>query len=324
KLERENNKGAWKNLELSYSGRLSVSAFEKYHNCPFTFFTTRVLKQNELKELDLEIDPLFQGSFLHKILECVLVKYKNLDISEKALEALYVEVLESQEMSQDIRPDVLHYWKREKHRHLLMIRKFLVEERAWRLRLPKIHVDSLETAMSGFVGTENNDLSFSKEAKPGFFPFAAKIDRIDKDEQGNLAVYDYKTSKPGDFKSFEKWPETFQIQMPLYAMGLESGLSEPHAEAQVVSAGYIFLRDGSRGSGFVLQGIEHGFQAATTPKSKQNISLEDKDAVFAGLRLQLKDMIENIQRGQFAPVPLDEKDCPTCHWRKACRAPHLK
>ena len=81
-------------------------------------------------------------------------------------------------------------------------------------------------------------------------------------------------------------------------MGLESGLSDPHVGAQVVSAGYIFLRDGSRGSGFVLQGIEHGFQAATTPKSKQNISLDEKNAVFTGLRSQLKVHSEQASNTQ--------------------------
>lgn len=325
KMARENDIAQWAPLQLPYRGRFSVSAFQTYKVCPFIFFATRVVRQEELKELDLEIDPLFQGSFLHKILEMILLEFPDLNISEEQLSKLYQDILESKEVSEDIRPDVLSYWKREKHRHLLMIRRFLDEEKEWRARMPNTRVSTVETNMKGFIGVENEELQLSATQKTGFYPFAAKIDRIDKDDSGHLAVYDYKTSKPSDFKSFEKWPESFQIQMPLYALGLECGLSEQYPQASVVMASYIFLRDGARGSGYVLQGIQHGYDGAvSSARSKQNVSLETKEAVFSQLKVQLKDMIRDIENGVFAPVPLDKLDCPTCHWRKMCRAPHLK
>lgn len=325
KMLRENDIAHWAPLGTPFQGRLSVSAFQTYKYCPFTFYATRLLQQEELRELDLEIDPLFQGSFLHKILEVLLLKFPDLQITEDQLSRMYQEVLESKEVSEDIRPDVLAYWKREKHRHLLMIRRFLEEEREWRMRLPQTRVDTVETSMKGFIGVSCDELQLSPESKPGFYPFAAKIDRIDKDAQDHLAVYDYKTSKPGDFKAFKSWPESFQIQMPLYAMGLESGLSPEHPHASVMMASYIFLRDGSRGSGYVLQGIEHGFQnAVTSSRSGQVAPISDKEAVFNQIKLQLKDMIQNIEKGQFLPVPSDREDCVSCHWRKTCRAPHLK
>ncbi len=325
KMARENHISQWAPLQLSYQGRFSVSAFQAYHKCPFIFFSTRVIGQDELKELDLEIDPFFQGSFLHKILELILLQYPDLQVSEDQLSKLYQDVLESKEVIENIRPDVLAYWKREKHRHLLMIRRFLIEERQWRELLPQTRVDSVETVMKGFIGVENDELQMSVDEKPGFYPFAAKIDRIDKDESDNLAVFDYKTSKPPDFKSFESWPESFQIQMPLYTMGLERGLSADHLKPSVVMASYIFLRDGSRGSGYVLDDVDHGFKGAVpSGRSKQNISVDTREAVVAQLKTQLKDMIRNIEKGNYAPIPFDKKECPTCHWRKTCRAPHLK
>ncbi len=325
KMAKENDITKWEPLQLSYKGRFSVSAFQTYHKCPFIFFSTRVIGQEELRELDLEIDPLFQGSFLHKLLELILLQFPDLNISEEQLSALYQDVLQSGEVIENIRPDVLAYWKREKHRHLLMIRRFLIEEREWRERMPQTRVDTVETAMRGFIGVENDELQMSPTEKPGFYPFAAKIDRIDKDAQDHLAVYDYKTSKPSDFKIFENWPASFQIQMPLYTMGLERGLSAEHHKPSVVMASYIFLRDGSRGSGYVLEDVDHGFKGAVaSSRSKQSISVDTREAVVSNLKQQLKDMIQNIEKGHYAPIPLDKKECPSCHWRKTCRAPHLK
>lgn len=325
KMTREQNIEAWNPLEITYNGRFSVSALQTYKNCPFTFFATRVMQQEEIKELDLEIDPMFQGSFLHRILEILLGEYPSLNITEDELSKLYQSVLESKEVSEDIRPDVLTYWKREKYRHLLMIRQFIAAELEWRKLVPQTQADTLETTMSGFIGIEEGQLRLQSESKTGYYPFAAKIDRIDKDQFGNIGVFDYKTSKPGDFKSFEKWPESFQIQMPLYAMGLESGLVPKYKNAPVVLASYIFLKDGTRGSGYVLQGIEHGFSGAvTSSRSKQNIALETRNAVFENLQNQIKDSIESVEQGKYFPIPLDTEDCKTCHWRKTCRAPHLK
>lgn len=322
---RENDLSYWQNLQLPFAGRLSVSAFEKYQFCPFAFFATRVLKQQEVKELDLEIDPLFQGSFLHKILEIMLFKYPTLNMTSMNIESLYDEVIVLQQKEAKVSEEILQYWKREKYRHLLMIRLFIKAEKEWRMNVPNTNIDSLEAVLSGYVGISENQLVLTQKHSEGFLPFAAKIDRVDRDRFGHLAVFDYKTSKPADFKSFEKWPETFQIQMPLYAMGIENGLSEQHKNQKVVMANYIFLKDGSRGSGFVLQGIEHGFQsAATVTTSKQNISTEQRDSVFDLLNDKIKTMLVQIQEGRFLAQPLDEKQCTTCHWRKLCRAPHLK
>jgi ATP-dependent helicase/nuclease subunit B len=325
KMTREQDIKAWVPLAITYNGRFSVSALQTYKNCPFTFFATRVMNQEEIKELDLEIDPMFQGSFLHRILEILLGEYPSLTISEDELSKLYQSVLESKEVSEDIRPDVLMYWKREKYRHLLMIRQFIAAELEWRKLVPQTQTDSLETMMSGFIGIKDGHLRLQSDNKKGFYPFAAKIDRIDKDQKGNIGVFDYKTSKPGDFKSFEKWPESFQIQMPLYAIGIETGLVEKYKNSPVVLASYIFLKDGTRGSGYVLQGVEHGFSGAiTSSRSKQNVLPENRNAVFENLQNQIKESIESVEQGKYFPLPLDTEDCQSCHWRKACRAPHLK
>lgn len=324
KMKCENSIQEWHPLAKEFSGRLSVSALQKYHECPFVFFMTRVLKKEEIKEFDLDIDPLFQGSFLHKILELIMVRSPGLDISRDDLELLYSEVLSFMETDAEVSRDVLNFWKREKHRHLLMLEKFLENEKDWRQKTPQTHFKAAEVDVAGYIGVANNELVLQQAPQDGFFPFAAKVDRIDEDQFGTLAIFDYKTSKPSDFKAFEKWPETFQIQMPLYAIGVEAGLADKVSATPVAHAGYIFLRDGARGSGYVLQGIEHGFKNVSSGKSKQNITLEQRDLVFQQLKTQIKDMILNIQKGEFKPLPLDPHNCPNCHWRKTCRAPHLK
>lgn len=324
KLQKENNLDFWQPLEKEFAGRFSVSALQKYHQCAFTFFTTRVLKSDEQREFDLDIDPLFQGSLLHKILEWVVSRYPQLDIHRLQLETLYVEALDLMKEESHIGEDVLDFWRREKYRHLTMVERFIDEEKKWRLQVPQTQFLNAEVDVSGFIGIVDDQLVLKKNQQQGLYPFAAKVDRIDQDTQGNLAVFDYKTSKPADFKSFEKWPESFQIQMPLYALGIENGLADGVVSAPVVHAAYIFLKDGSRGSGYVLQGVEHGFQEAVSKKSKQNITSDLKVDVFDQLKEQIKKVMINIQEGNYKPQPLDPMDCPRCYWRKTCRAPHLK
>jgi ATP-dependent helicase/nuclease subunit B len=324
KMDRDLSLDCWKPIETTYKGRLSASAFARYDECAFLFLAERHFKLSELRQFDLEIDFMFQGNVLHRIVEVLLLKYPQLDISEIELKELYDQILLEKDTVRGVSEDILTYWRREKFRHLIMIRRFLEEEKNWRLQHPQLQVVALEAVVSGYIGLVEEEVVLSVEPlNDTFLAFAGKIDRIDKDSLGQYGIYDYKTSKNKNMVSFEKWPTSFQMQMPLYATSIENGLVEGLSPASVVMAAYIFFKDSTRGNGFVLTDRENGFVDLSSRKH-HNVTHDTQISVFAELYAKLKEIFIKIQEGHFMAQPKDVKTCDKCAWRRLCRAPHLR
>ncbi|MCB9072941.1 MAG: PD-(D/E)XK nuclease family protein [Bdellovibrionaceae bacterium] len=322
KLGRETSAEKWPDLQSPFQGRLSASSFNRYHQCPFIFMAEKVFLLPEMKEFDLEIDVLFQGNILHKILELLLGDYPNLDFSDAQLMELYHRVLNDPETTGNVSPDILQYWQKERFRHFIMIRRFIEAEKQWRAEKPHVRVVALEGEIKGFVGIDGERFVLSQEKmNVTFLPFSGRIDRIDINRAGEYGIYDYKTSKHADLKAFDRWPETFQVQMPLYAEALENGLVDKLSPASVVMAAYIFLKDGTRGSGFVTTDTNGDFSQS---QGKRVVNREEREEVFQQINDKLKNVFQKIQTGEYTPHPEDEEICTNCNWRKTCRAPHLR
>ena len=269
-----------------------------------------------------EIDFMFQGNILHRIVELLLTEYPDLNITQEQLSALYDDVLRDGQTGRGIAENVLEYWGREKFRHLLMIERFIEDERQWRQTHPHLRVVALEAEVNGYIGIENGALVLSRAPREGFLAFHGKIDRVDRDHLGNYGIYDYKTSKQAGMVALKNGVILFQIQMPLYAASIESGLVEALSPASVVMAYYVFFKDSQRGS-FPANGREQWFYRWRA-RSKERYHERNARRVFETIQNQVKDIFIKNTNGAFygateghqgVPIMLMETDMP---------APHMK
>jgi ATP-dependent helicase/DNAse subunit B len=319
KIRKEFYLDAYEDIQLKQLPKLSASQLQKFDECGFKFFVERVLKLSPQESYDLEIDPMYNGQLLHRVLEVLLEKYPSLDVDKKTLDALYDNVV--QEMAAKF--PLQKFWLNEKNRQLAFIQNFISLELEYRKTHPQVQIAGIEVSLRGYITSEDQQILLTPEAQnETSFLFSGKIDRVDRDALGRYAIIDYKTSKGAGLKAFSSWLSNSQFQMTLYAQAVENGLAESVPPAPVKAAEYIFLKDKKRGSGYILETEDNGFVGLET--KVKTVSAEKKlehDEQFSTL---ISQHLAAIQKGVFRPQPKDVKICETCHWSSTCRAPHLR
>ncbi len=319
KLSKEFSLDGYDDIQLKQMPKLSASQLQKFDECGFKFFVERILKLSPQETYDLEIDPMYNGQILHRVLEVLLQKYPSLNVDKNALDVIYETVM--QEMAAKF--PLQKFWLNEKSRQLAFIQNFISLEMDYRKSHPQTQTAGLEVPLSGYITSEAQQIMLTPEPlSEKSFLFSGKIDRVDRDTLGRYAIIDYKTSKSAGLKAFSSWLTNSQFQMTLYAQAVESGLAESIPPAPVKAAEYIFLKDKKRGSGYILETEENGFIGLET--KVKTVSAEKKlehDEQFSAL---ISQHLAAIQKGVFRPQPKDVKICETCHWSSTCRAPHLR
>ncbi len=319
KLRKEFSLDAYEDIQLKQMPKLSASQLQKFDECGFKFFIERVLKLSPQESYDLEIDPMYNGQILHRVLEVLLQKHPSLVLEKNELDRLYDDVME--EMATKF--PLQKFWLNEKNRQLAFIQNFISLELDYRKTHPQVQSAGLEVSLSGYITSEDQQIMLTPDAQnENSFLFSGKIDRVDRDARGRYAIIDYKTSKGAGLKAFASWLGNSQFQMTLYAQAVESGLADSIPPAPVKAAEYIFLKDKKRGSGYILETEENGFVGLES--KVKTVSAEKKlehDEAFSAL---ISQHLSAIQKGLFRPQPKDVKICETCHWSSTCRAPHLR
>ena len=293
---------------------LSASGIEDYLNCPFIYASKRLFGLSDRPELDLEVDPSQRGSLMHKLFEMLTVEPMRFDYTDEELS----EIVEKSKVETELGLADPRLWPPLKLRQIDLAKRFLAFEKEFRTRHPHARVLGRETAIEGFIDPETGELS--KVAKPGALKFRGRIDRIDQDAQGNLAIYDYKSSD-GSTSQFGSWIKKNKIQLLLYANAVENGLTE-FPPQPVQSAMYYVVRPFARDEGFKVEDVEQGLYAAGGRK-KNRMSTLQKEALFKEGHLHVKKAIDGMKAGRFEPNPRDKQLCLKCQWSALCRAPHL-
>ena len=319
KWRKEFSVDAFEPILLQQMPKLSASQLQKFDECSFKFFVERVLKLSPQENYDLEIDPMYNGQILHRVLEVLMQKHPSLEVDKKTLDAIYEDVMAETASQFPLQT----FWRNEKNRQLAFVQNFIALEKEYRNTHPQITTAGLEVPLKGYITNESERIVLTPESQgDSSFLFSGKIDRIDRDAKGRYAIIDYKTSKSAGLKAFSSWLSNSQFQMTLYAQAVESGLAESVPPAPVKAAEYIFLKDKKRGSGYILETEENGFVGLE--QKVKTVSAEKKlehDEEFSAL---LSKHLMSIQKGFFRPEPKDVKICETCHWSSTCRAPHLR
>jgi len=199
----------------------SASRLNTYGNCPFNFFADNLLNLETRQEPEDGLNPMQRGSLLHTLLEKTFGKLqkRGLGLDEEhtddvmtALEESCSEVFPSAHMRYGFQPTPLWTYEQvELHRLLQVYLTWECTENKGR------YFPFLQEAKFGIRDPKQGP--YLVETEEGSFYLRGVIDRIDKDDQGNLQVIDYKSGS--SHYSKDNIEEGLALQTALYALVAE-------------------------------------------------------------------------------------------------------
>lgn len=317
-IKRDLGFAPFETLPVNFELGLSASGVRNYKTCPFVFFAQNVLRLAERQPFDLDLDSMDMGKLLHKVLENLITqpfveRYSDDEIQKIIASAVAEEniiFLDSQLGS---------YFQRELKKTVV---GFLEKEVLLRKKFPQLSTVGKEVHFKSHIDFESGELvSEPKLTTQGAsFKCEGYIDRVDENLEKEVSIIDYKSSG-SQIGALKSWIEKSEVQLPIYAMAVEQGLTEL-GPREVISAHYCVVKDDDRNKGFkIVEKAGTLFDCDDLKKNK--LPLEEKQQLFTETKELLKQYAQKIGSGNFAPVPEDESKCNECRWRMVCRAPHL-
>ncbi|MES2854998.1 MAG: PD-(D/E)XK nuclease family protein, partial [Bdellovibrionota bacterium] len=295
---------------------ISPSKIEAYLECPFTYAAKHLFGLADVNELDLEVDPLRRGSFMHSLFERLTVEPFKSTYTDAELE----EILDTLKVSEKLALADDRLWISMRAKYADLAKRFLVIEADYRKQFPKAKTVAREITVDGFLNPATGEMGQS-DANRGL-KFNGRIDRIDEDDKGNVVVFDYKSSE-SSASQFGSWIKKNKVQLLLYSLAVESGLTRL-GQKNVVGAIYYVSKPFSRDRGFMLKSGDQGLYSIDEKSRKQNmLELDKKDPFYEEARALITKAINGMNEGRFEPNPRDPKNCNECRWSTLCRTPHL-
>ena len=192
--------------------KLSASALTTLINNPYAFYAERILNLKPLAPIEQEPSAAERGSLIHEILHQFIQQHQH-RLPENAQSALIAFGKES--FKRNAHPIIHHFWW---PRFQEMAEKFIALER----NLLREGVARIFTEIEGQMvwQIDGHDITLT-----------ARADRIDMDQRGNAAIYDYKT---GAVPSSSDIKNHRAPQLPLEALILMAG-GFADIEAQEIS-----------------------------------------------------------------------------------------
>lgn len=272
--------------EVIYGGSRLI---ELQSLCPFRAFVEFRLTTKELKQFEPGISKLKRGILIHATLEEFwkkvkthqnLCKYNQDDLHNLIIKSIEY-ALNKENLSQNL------YLLEKKCLIRLLTRWLEIEKNR-----PPFEVIATEKIVQTTLGT---------------LQISLRIDRIDRLENGNLLIIDYKTGKklPAVFDWFGVRPKN--PQLPLYCVA--SGEAQGLAFAQINIESIKFKNIG-------LDELAFGLRTADENNFKNNIN-------WQGLIEYWQEILTNLTKdfvsGIATPKPLSPEVCKQCEFGIICR-----
>lgn len=299
-------------LGLTKLPSLSASALETFLKCPFIFASERYFKLRDLPEVDLDVDHRTRGSLAHALFEKLTSPPLRFDWTPTEVEEILENIRKEEKM---IFADE-RLWLPLRKKHQQLAQRFLDFEKRWSQEFPQNKILAREKKFEFYLNPKSGELSL--EPREHSFRIAGKIDRIDGDGGGKLALVDYKSSG-ASLKAHGSWIQNQQIQLLLYMWAAEKSMVGEVA-GEVIGLFYYVFKN------FVRKGFQVNEMAGPLfppMKRGKDHSTEVKDKYLGEFYDLLMKTVLRISQGEIHPLPVDMKLCPTCEWRRLCRAPHL-
>lgn len=267
----------------------SASRFEDYGTCPYKFLVNSVLRLSPKSIPEPGLDAAQLGSIYHRILELV---YKNAG-GDSSLESLLTLVEDTAATVFHTAPQVYGFrpsplWEIEKEQMIETLR---------------LTIDSLESVSGGWIPYRFEQKFGIKEMPSLILEIGANvirlrgvIDRVDRNDSGELRVIDYKT---GGTMSVGDLNKGQRLQLPIYALAARDAL-----QLGDVVEGFYWLVKKAGASSLKLSKVKTSEQ-------------EGPEAAYKIVTAHLLKSLSGIRAGEFSPHPPSggcPDYCPAVQW----------
>jgi ATP-dependent helicase/nuclease subunit B len=272
----------------------SLSALERYQDCPFKFFAADVLRLEEVPEDESTMSPRARGRFIHEVFQRFFEAWQSRGGGAITSERLD----EARALMSEVAEPLL-------------------------ARLPEADA-ALERArlFGSAISTGSVEIVFGHEAAApldvrerwleyrleGEFALGAPdgrkvalkgvADRIDLLAGNRLRIVDYKSgSAPNPSRA---------LQAAIYALCVQERLRERDGEAWPVAEAIYLAFSGKRSQAPVVK--------AGDPDSEETLE---------AARTRLLTIVDRVTQGEFPPQPTDEILCDFCAYSAVCRKDYV-
>ena len=272
----------------------SVSSLERYLQCPFRFFSEKVLNLQEDPEDEATLNPKELGIFVHEVFQTFFEEWNRRghlgitpgnisqarDIFSQVVEPLLANLPEDEAAVQRTR--------------LLgsAVDEGLAEavfqlEAEWET---PVRERLLEHSFDG-------EFEIRTDTEVRGVALRGKADRIDLLEDGTFRIIDYKLSRAPDRKQ--------ALQLPVYTICAVQHLKQTRGENwEPGQAGYIAFGQDRQFVPMLARG-------------------KSRDEALVDAQARLLDAIDRIERGEFPPTPADPIMCTRCPHAAVCRKDYV-
>lgn len=267
----------------------SVTAVERYQQCPFQYFAASVLSLDEEPEDEAGLPSRDAGLFVHEVLHACyeawqargIVAIGPDDLPEAR--AVFAEVAEralSRLPADDRAFERLRLFGSAVATGLLE-KVLRVEVEAF----GDVHTRRLEVTINGHVTVPRDD------DEPQRIALTGRVDRVDLTTSGGIRVIDYKSGRR---------PQQAGLQPPVYALALLEQQIANDRTAFVAPGGYVSLRE----------------------VSPWSTAVKDTESAVAAARI-FGDAVAAIERGEFPVRPVNVFRCRFCDFGSVCRKDYV-
>jgi RecB family exonuclease len=268
----------------------SLSALERYQDCPFRFFAADVLKLEEAPEDESMLSPRARGRFIHEVFERFFEAWDARGagaITHRSLDQARALMREIAEAHLARLPDANAALERARLFGSAISRGMADVVLEHEVETPAAVVERLlEHRLEGdfALGSPNGS----------HISLRGVADRIDLLEGKRLRVFDYKSGSAPERRR--------ALQVPIYALSAQERLSARDGRPwSIDEAAYLAFSGKKSYVPIVPAGGSRG------------------DDVLDAARQRVFDIAEGIGRGAFPPRPEDPIRCTWCPYPSVCR-----
>ena len=272
----------------------SVSSLERYLQCPFRFFSERVLSLEEDPEDEATLNPKELGIFVHEVFQKFFEEWNrqgHLGITPQNLHqarAVFREVIE---------PLLAKLPEDEAAVQRTRLLGSAVDEG---LAEAVFHVEAewetpvIERLLEHSL---NGEFEIRTETETRRIALRGKADRIDLLQDRTFRIIDYKLSRAPDRK--------LALQLPVYTVCTAQHLRQTRGEDwEPGQAGYIAFGEDRQFVPMLSRG-------------------KSRETTLAEAQARLLDAVDRIERGEFPPTPSDPMMCTRCAHAAVCRKDYV-
>ncbi|KEO82870.1 PD-(D/E)XK nuclease family protein [Tumebacillus flagellatus] len=297
----------------------SVSQFNRYGECGYKFFLSRVLNLDSTQEEEAELSALEKGNLYHRVLHRLYDQLREVDrVTTELIDSMraQIETLFQEEWSRAQENRYTEVGLRQQLERDRLLRRlhdwFDGEAEAWKAQGLALVPRYLEWVF-GMNSTSDHDPRSQREPiTVGDLKLRGQIDRIDATRDGKFMVVDYKA------KNTKPMPRAIQngidFQLPVYVRAVEQAL---YPEGEAVGAAYYSIEKVDRSTSALVKAPY--LEALGMGKKRTKFDDEAWNELLATSEATMHDYRQRMADGRYPVLPSDESHCSFCDFRKVCR-----